>query len=331
MDKKVTLKEIARETGLSAMTISKYVNGVSVKKENARLIEIALKKMNYEPNAAARSLRMNRSMTIGVLISSLNDYFATTIIMGAERVLVEKGYGVIVCDYNEDSMLFERRLSFLRSKQVDGLITMAADDGGQLLASMRKDFPIIQVDYPIAGFDGDVVLSDNREASRRIVRLALSKGLRGIAIIAGKPESHTSKECLIGYREAFAEFGCEPEPSLVTYGNYCLEDGADCARKLLNRSPRPEAIYVINNSMALGMLRVFRDANITVGRDISVIGRDLLYVGDIFSPRITSVEQSLEKLGAETAKLMLRRIGGDMDSYPSCMMLRCNLIEGNSI
>ncbi|MGN0752918.1 MAG: LacI family DNA-binding transcriptional regulator [Aristaeellaceae bacterium] len=331
MKQRVTLKEVAYETGLSMMTVSNYINGVHIREENARLIEAALKKLKYEPNATARNLRTNRSMTIGALISSLSDTFQTKIIKGAERVLVEKGFGLIVCDYDEDAQLFEDRLRFLRSKQIDGLITMASDDGGKLLSEIQKEIPVIQVDYPLDDFEGDLVTSDNRESSRRIVLHALEKGYRRIALIAGKSYSNTSQECVRGYKEALRRHGIEIRPEYITYGNYTAEGGRACAKQLLALEDKPEVIFVINGSMAQGMLPLFQSSSMVVGRDIAVIGRDLMTVGEVYYPRITSVEQQFERLGDETAKLLLRRIAGDRESFPSHVMLRSVLVEGESL
>lgn len=332
MAKRATLKELAALTGLSMMTISKYVNNIPIKKKNARIIEQAIKQLNYSPNLAAKNLRTNQSMAIGVLITRLNDPFSTSIVMGAEQVFYEKGYGFIVCDcYNGDSRIVEERLRFLISKQVDGLLSIAPDDAGPILSVAQNDVPIVQVDYPMDGFTGDVVMCDNREASHRIVALALEKGHTRIGIIAGSRTSHTSRECVAGYRDALSSHGIAWDESLVQYGEYRKSGGAAATAQLLDMNDRPSAIYVINNSMAIGLIRLLHERSIVIGRDIGIIGRDLQNLLEVVTPEITSVEQPLEALGAETAKLLLRRMKGDMESYPTHKMLKCSLVMGDSI
>lgn len=126
-------------------------------------------------------------------------------------------------------------------------------------------------------------------------------------------------------------FGAEIPSEYITYGDYSAKGSAECTKQLLALENRPEVIYVTNDAMARGMLRVFQKCSMVAGKDIMVIGRDLLNVGDVYYPRITSIEQPLEKLGAETAKLLLRRIEGDRDSYPTHIMLHSELIEGKSL
>ena len=119
-----TIKDVARETGLSLATISKYLNGGNVLAQNKKMIEEAIRKLDFKVNEMARALKTNRSMTVGVLIPSFENIFFTSIVSNIENGLQQEGYSTIVCDYKEDPRLEAEKLDFLLDKMVDGIIMM---------------------------------------------------------------------------------------------------------------------------------------------------------------------------------------------------------------
>ena len=119
-----TIKDVARLSGLSTATVSKYLNGFSVKEQNRIKIESAIKSLNFSVNSLARGLKTNRTMTVGVLIPSLENIFATSIVSHIERVLQEHGYSTIICDYNGSAKLENAKFDFLMNRFADGIIIM---------------------------------------------------------------------------------------------------------------------------------------------------------------------------------------------------------------
>ena len=132
-----TIKDIAKYTGLSISTISKYLNGGNVLERNKELIEEAIQTLNFRVNEMARGLRTSRTMTVGVLIPSLENIFFTSIVSNIESVLLKEGYSTIVCDYKEDHQLEEQKLQFLFDKMVDGIVLMPLPDNDNLVKEME--------------------------------------------------------------------------------------------------------------------------------------------------------------------------------------------------
>jgi LacI family transcriptional regulator len=128
-----TIKDVARETGLSLATISKYLNGGNVLDKNKKSIEAAIRKLDFKVNEMARALKTNRSMTVGVLIPNFENIFFTSIVSNIENDLLQEGYSTIVCDYKEDPRLEAEKLNFLLDKMVDGIIIMPLTDSDELI------------------------------------------------------------------------------------------------------------------------------------------------------------------------------------------------------
>ena len=179
----ITIKDLARETGLTAATISAYFNGASVRPYNKEKIERAIDKLGYIRNDYARALRTHRSMTVGVLIPELSNAFSTALVTEIEEAMRLKQYGVIISDCRSDPAREKEAVRFLQSKMVDGLIIMPATDSADSLSSaLMKKLPVVALDrYTGSGEISHVVVS-NRKASRTAVEEMLSAGKRRIAV-----------------------------------------------------------------------------------------------------------------------------------------------------
>ena len=222
-----TIKDIARETGLSLATISKYLNGGSLREKNRQAIEQAIRKLDYHVNEYARGLKSNRSRTVGVVIPELSNLFITQIISVMEGVLQEKGYSVMVCDCRSDPERECRAVRFLLEKRVDGLINMPIGAGAHLGPALEEELPVLLLDRPLPLLAGRVscVLSDNEGAARTAARRLLEAGHRQIGIIVGPTDIFTSQLRLKGYREALEEYGVAPCENLIAYSDYTVQGG----------------------------------------------------------------------------------------------------------
>lgn len=328
-----TMKDIARETGLGLATISKYFNGGQVRPRNRKLIEDAVRKLDYVPNEFARSLKTRQSRTVGVVIPELGNAFITSIVTTMEDILRKHDYAVIVCDCRSDPQREKEAVDFLIHKRVDGLINMATDmTGAHLHSALKAEIPVVLIDRLIKSLRGKVsaVVVDNAEAADQGARYLMEQGHRDIGLVLGDEGLYTTEHRLRGYLDALCDFGVQPRSELIRYGNYTLEGGYAAVRELMALEERPTALFVTNFEMTLGAMLALGDMDIRVPEDLSVIGFDKLDVfGAIFS-HLTLVKQPQNVIGQQAARLILSMMT-DEDVPAQIVTLSTQLHEGTSV
>ncbi|OQB23619.1 MAG: HTH-type transcriptional repressor CytR [Firmicutes bacterium ADurb.Bin182] len=319
-----TIKDVAKYTGLSISTISKYLNGGNVLKENRILIDEAVEKLGYKVNHLARSLKTNKTKTVGILIPSLSSAFFSHIIAVIEETLIQNGYDSVICGFNFDPKLEIRKLRFLLDKNVDGIILiperLSADDLNSVLKVSGKQIPLILLDRYVNDFECDTVLADNINASYSAVESLITKGHKRIGIIVGPPEISTAYERTIGYKRVYQDYSLPAEEQLIKVGDYSLESGYQLFNELLDTEDPPSAVFVTNYDMMLGAITAANERGIKIPSDISFIGYDNIELSLIINPPINIVVQPMDLMGESAAKILLKRMKGDYSSYP--LMLR---------
>ena len=328
-----TMKDIARETGLGLATISKYFNGGQVRPRNRKLIEDAVRKLDYVPNEFARSLKTRQSRTVGVVIPELGNAFITSIVTTMEDILRKHDYAVIVCDCRSDPQREKEAVDFLIHKRVDGLINMATDmTGVHLLSALKAEVPVVLIDRLIKALRGKVsaVVVDNAEAADQGARFLMEQGHRDIGLLLGNEGLYTTALRLKGYLDALDDFAVQPREELIRYGNYTMEGGYAAVRELMALDKRPTALFVTNFEMTLGAMLALNEMDIRVPEDLSVIGFDKLDVfGAIFS-HLTLVKQPQNVIGQQAARLILSMMT-DEDVPAQIVTLSTQLHEGTSV
>ncbi len=328
-----TIKDIARETGLSIATVSKYMNGATLKEKNRVAVERAIKKLNYTVNEYARGLKSNKSRTIGVIIPELSNLFVTQIVTKMEEVLRGQGYSSIICDCHTNEKLECEAVHFLLGKMVDGIVNMpVCKDGHHLQPAVEKKIPIVLIDRPIDSLTGiaDSVLIDNTAAAKTAISYLLQHKHREIGIIVGPEDVFTSKQRLKGYFDAFDSFSLPVNEDNILHGDYTVQGGYESMRRLLLQS-RVTAVFVTNYEMTLGAVIAVNEMGLKIPDEISVIGFDNMDLSRITHPQLTIVTQPLEQIGAQTAKLLLEHLTGSVPVSPVAVSLSTTLQEGASV
>lgn len=328
-----TIKDIARETGLSIATVSKYMNGATLKEKNSAAIEQAIKKLNYTVNEYARGLKSNRSRTIGVVIPELSNLFVTQIITKMEEILRAQGYSIIICDCHTDEKLEREAVQFLLRKMVDGIVNMpVCRDGRHLEPAVAKKTPIVLIDRPIPSLTGiaDAVLIDNAAAAEQAIAHLLDHGHRQIGIVVGPAEVFTSQQRLNGYRRAFTGLGLPVSEENVLFSDYTLQGGYESMRRLLLRKSCT-AVFVTNYEMTLGAVIAANEMGLKIPEDLSLIGFDNMDLSRITHPQLTIVTQPLEQIGIQAAKLLLDHLTGSGVIAPVTVSLSATLQQGASV
>jgi LacI family transcriptional regulator len=327
-----TIKDVARLAGLSTATISKYLNGFSVKDHNRIKIENAIKALNFSVNSLARGLKTNRTMTIGVLIPSLENIFATSIVSHIERVLLEHGYSTIICDYNHNVELENTKFDFLMSKYVDGIIIMPLGlSEERVMNAMSRDIPIISIDRPMKNRECDVVLVDNMNASYNAVEQLIIRGHKEIGIICGPKDIYTAQERLKGYLRVHEDYGMQVNEDNIKFGDYEVQSGYDLMNSFMKDGGSIDAVFVTNYEMTLGAVMAINEMNIKIPDDLSFIGFDNQQLAAVIKPNLTIVVQPIRQIGECAVDLILKRLGGDKSNHPAMYRLKTELHEGHSI
>lgn len=330
-----TIKDIARETGLSLATISKYLNGGNLREKNRAAIEAAIKKLDYHVNEYARGLKSKKSRTVGVVLPEISNLFNMKIVAVFERVLQENGYSVIVTDCQNNLEQEASSVDFLLKKQVDGIINVPIGSSSRhLRPAVEKKVPILLLDRPLEDLNGvaSCVLIDNRGAARLGVRRLLQAGHRRIGVLVGSDEVHTAQMRLRGYRDALEEYGVEYDESLVRRCDLTLEGGYRQARRLLKANTGMTAVFLTNYDLTLGALIALNERGVQIPGEMSVVGFDnIMDLSRVFRPSLTIVSQPLEQIGLQAARLMLDQLSGGKDATPMTITLAASLKEGGSV
>ena len=326
----VTIKDIAKDTGLSLATISKYINGGNVREKNRILIEDSIRRLNFVVNEFARGLKTSRSRSIGVIIPDLSNLFITTIITSAEDILRSQGYSILVCDCRGDSEQEKEAVQFLLGKRVDGIINMpVSHDGRHLDLAVAQEVPIILIDRMVSRLEDQVntVLVDNVAGVARAVHMLLEAGHRDIGIILGPKDVFTSGQRKLGYSKAMIAHGLLPQNQHILYSDYSVKGGY-AAMKELVKHRGITAVFASNYEMTLGAMIAVNDLGLRIPEELSFIGFDHEQLSQVMRPRLTIVTQPLEKIGEAAAEILLHQLDTEKErreiknvTLPTDMML----------
>ena len=327
-----TIKDVAKYTGLSIATISKYINGGNVLERNKEVIEVAIKDLNFRVNEMARGLKTNKTKTVGILIPNLEQVFCTSIVSNIENILIKFGYSTIICDYKEDSKLEKDKLQFLVNKMVDGIIMMPMVHEEAIIQEViNEGIPIVLIDRVLNNVECDVVLVDNLNASYDAVEQFIIRGHKRIGIIVGPEEVYTAQERLKGYYRVHEDYNIPVCRELIKYGDYKIDSGYEYLKELMDLEKLPSAVFVTNYEMTLGAVMAINERSINVPEELSIIGFDNLQMAKIIKPPLSIVMQPIQNIGEISAETLLKRLGGDMSNFPARFRLKAEVLIKGSV
>ena len=307
----VTLQTIADELGVSASTVSRVVNKKGYVKESTRQrIAEAVKRRNYFPYNAARSLKTGQSHAIGVIIPDVTEIFFTNVLSSVEAELSEAGYSMLLCITGEDKNKEALYLNFFSQNHADGIIlATVADDLGPLLEILDRGRSIVCIDnLPDTVSAFDAVISDNVYASELAVNYLSGLGHKRIAMITGKQTETTGVERLTGYRKAMEKLFGTVDDKLIGYGDYKEQSGYTAMKNILGISPDITAVHAASSKMTYGAVKAIYECGKKVPDDISVVGFDVYDPTGLIKPGITTIRQQEDGIGKMACRLLLESI-----------------------
>ncbi|MCX7976366.1 MAG: LacI family transcriptional regulator [Bellilinea sp.] len=305
-----TIREVASRAGVSPTTVSHVINNTRfVSAEARQRVLEAMAELNYRPNVLARSLRRGETRTLGLILpDSANPFFAE-IARAIEDAAFSAGYNVILGNSENELAKEQVYVDVLVNKQVDGLIFLASGDHSPSLEHLVRDgLPVVVVDRRLSGLEVDTVLTDNLQGGLSAARFLLELGHRRIACITGPSNLTPSAERVIGFRRALEEAGMAVEENLIRKGDFHPRSGYRAALELIEYQPRPTAIFICNDMMAIGALRALSEAGLLVPQDCSLVGFDDIELASYVTPPLTTIRQDKTALAEAAVQLLLERI-----------------------
>lgn len=311
LKKRVTLKDIAKETGVHVSTVSRALDPVerkNITEEVVIRIQAAAESLGYRPNRIAAGLRTNRTMTVGVMIPDITNVIFPPILRGIESVLEPLGYASIIVNTDSEQDREVRLLDVLRDRGVDGVIHAAVLRSDPSIARAADDgLPVVTLNRKVENSNIPYVINDEDAGIFEMLRHLAALGHLKVAHLAGPQNLSTGQLRLNAFRVAAQRLGIEFDPDLVLPATRFDEhEGARCVHALLASKKKFTAILCANDRLALGAIEALHQLNINCPRDISVTGFNDMPFLELIRPKLTTVRIQQHRAGCTAAKLLLR-------------------------
>ena len=303
-----SIKDVASKAGVSVATVSRVLNNNPRVKSPARArILAAIDQLGYQPSGIARNMRSQSVRVIGLVISDIQNPFFTTLVRAVEDVAYENQYTVLLCNSDEDLQKEQLYIDVLSRERVAGaIIVPTGKDAFTPLLNARV--PVVMVDRIVADRVADAVVLDNVAGAFAATKHLIELGHRRIGLVGAPTSVSVGRERQRGYEKALRASKLKLDPNLICIGNFKEQGGYQAARALLERDPRPTAIFAVNNLMTLGACQAIAEKRLRIPKDISVIGFDDMPWFALLTPPLTAVRQPTYEIGVQAARLLFARM-----------------------
>ncbi len=328
-----TMKDIARLAGVSTSTVSHVINKSRfVSDEIAERVNNAAQQLNYAPSALARSLKMNRTKTIGMLVTTSTNPFFGEVVKGVERSCYHQGYNLILCNTEGDNQRMKASINTLLQKRVDGLLLMCSTLEGERLDVFDRypDIPIVVMDWGPILFASDKIQDNSLQGGYMAAKHLIECGHKEIGCITGPLIRHQAQMRYEGYKRALAEAGIAINPDWIVESDFECEGGYQAFEKLYQRGKLPSALFVSNDMMAMGVIHAASQRGLRVPDDLSLIGYDDVHIAKFMTPALTTIHQPKYRLGKAAVDTLLYRLENP-DTTAQGVQLEPTLVVRNSV
>jgi LacI family transcriptional regulator len=330
----ITIRDVARRAGVSAMTVSRVLNGQPRVAEATRhRVEAAVAELGYIPNSLARGLTARSSRTVGVIVPDIANPFFTLVVRGVEEAAWRAGRQVILCNTHGDLVRERLHIRDLRSFRVEGVvIAPVSDRSSPEIAGLERDgVPFVLVDRAVPGRRADLVMGDSVAGARLLVDHLLSLGHRRIAIVTEPPDVSTTRDRIAGYRIALEAARIPFDPGLVIEASAIEPERTRAATlELLEAKPAPTAVFAVNNVAAIGVAEAARELGLPIPERLSLVCFDDLVDASRLQPFLTVLAQPAETFGTVAMQLLLDRLGGHVAEPAVTVILPGELVIRSS-
>ncbi|MFA5246106.1 MAG: LacI family DNA-binding transcriptional regulator [Pedobacter sp.] len=304
---KVNINDIAKKTGLSITTVSRVLNGKSeqyrIGKKSQEKIKAAAKELNYVPNQFAANLRTGRSNTIALIVPSLNNPFFASIASKINAEVRKFGYITIIGDSDENQEIEKMELQQLMSRNIEGLIIVPCGDQWEHLKHLHdQGLPIVCIDRYFDDLDIPFVSTDNYDGAYSVTKHLVENGHRTIACIQGVRRSTPNKLRVKGFSDAMKESGITSFS--IVGDDFSVQNGYLETKLLLQQKDRPTAIFSLSNTIAMGCIKAFKEENIRIPDDISLITFDDHPYLDYLATPLSCIAQPVSDISKIAVKFL---------------------------
>lgn len=311
----MSIKNIQKITGYSYSTISRVLNGKAkefrISDETCKIILDAAKQVNYRPNMLARSLRLQKTMSIGLIVSDIQNPFFGELSSKIEVRLRKQGYSTILCNTNEIPENEEFYLQVLMDRKVDGIIIAPShSEEWRYIEEIRKERAVVLIDRIFENSELPWVTSDNQSAAERLTCRLLELGYKKIAFLGGIPDSYITRIRYEGYTEAFRKHSVPIPKNKVLFKGYSSQAGEEMMEKILNKCPDVEAVFCVNNQVFFGAIKIVQKYEIREGRSIMMAAFDIGHYCNMFKRPLLCANQDMDSLAESAVNLLLDQIKG---------------------
>ena len=335
----VTIKDIARELGISPSTVSRALKDhPDISPETKKAVNELAEKLNYQPNIVALSLRQSKTNTLGVIIPEIVHFFFSTVISGIEDIAYSAGYNVILTQSNESSQREMTDMKALFNSRVDGMLLSLSRETtnfDHIESMMAKGVPMVFFDRVYDHPNTSKVIVDDLSGAKEATLHLIEQGCKRIAHIEGPTNLAITKQRLEGYLEALKEKGIPIDKDLIIpCSDPSIEGGKIATEKILAMANVPDGIFATNDPVAMGAMQAIRAKGLKIPQDIAVVGFSNWLFSSMMDPPLSSVDQPGFEMGQEATKLLIRQIETkskeDVDPKPETKVLKTKLVVRES-
>jgi LacI family transcriptional regulator len=307
-----SIKDVAKIAGVSTATVSHTINNTRFVSEDIRKKVIAaMAQLGYHPNLVARSLRRQKSKTIGLMIPDISNFVYTSVAEGVEGKLRESGYHVILSNSHDKLGVEIEMIKVYNSLLLDGLIMIPAlGEHSYLHKSLSGNYPVVFVDRKPRGFEGDCILLDNMKSTYDVTKMFIAKGHGRIGLIVGDPLLSTTSERIQGYKSALRDSGMSVDESLIKTGSFSHGSGYELTRDAVKEG-KATALFFASDLMTIGALAYLQEEKIRIPEDVCLISSNNFKWTEITKPSLSVVEQPSYEEGQKAAEVLLSRIASE--------------------
>lgn len=316
MSQRVTMSDVAREAGVSLMTVSRVINNKGeISPDTRRRVQEVVEKLGYRPSGIARSLATRRTYTIGLIVPDIANPYFSGMAHGAAKIAYSEGFSVLLCDCEENPELELEMLNVLEEKRVDGVIVASPRSTTNKLIPVLSRHSNVVIVNRIIDESSDPrelahVINDDKEGGYLVTKFLLDHGHVVVGFLAGPKISYGYLQRDLGYRSALKEHNLDYRPEIVQHCPPTVEGGRKAAIQLLQDHPEIDALVCFNDLVAIGALQCCYKLGIKVSEDLAIIGYDDIPMASWVRPSLTTCRVNFEEMGGFASQLLVQRIRG---------------------
>ncbi|MCT4615181.1 MAG: LacI family transcriptional regulator [Marinifilaceae bacterium] len=329
--KRVTIKDIAKELKISVSTVSRALkNSPEISLQTRETVQKLAKKLNYQPNPLAVALKTRKSNSIGVVVPQIVSSFYASVVNGIEQIADQFGYQVFVSSSNELKEKEAKNVNAFLSLRMDGVIlsmSRSTDTYEHIQKIKDVGVPLVLFDRTSKELEVSKVVADDAHAAYKAVNHLIESGAKKIALLTGPEFMLFGKNRMRGYKKAIADSGMPFDKSLLIKSDFTVEAAKEKSLDLLSSGNKPDAIFAINDDLAIGAISAAKELGIKIPEQLAVVGFSNTKRSRYMQPSISTMDQNPKQVGQEAARLLFASIENKSEPHkPKTVVVQSDLI-----